>query len=1050
MQSSEGILERLVRFSVRRRGMVLILSLVVAAVAVVSLRRLSVDAVPDSTNVQVSVLTTAPGLSPVEVEQYITYPLETAMNGLPDVSEIRSVSRTAVSALTVIFKDNVDIWFARQLVTERIKLAEADIPPEYGRPELAPVSTGLGEIYEFYLESTDGHHSPMELRTLLDWVVSYRLRSVPGVIEVNAMGGEAKQYQVIVQPKRMAEYRIALSTIYDALRRNNANVGGGYIEKSRESYVIRGEAQYRDLEDIGNTVITTDAGGTPVLLRQLAQLKLGPALRFGVVTKHGKGEIVAGTVMMLIGQNSRQVVANVKTKLAEIQKDLPNGVKISSYYDRAEFIDRTLKTVFTNLAEGAALVVLILFITLGTLRGSILAALAIPMAMGVAVTGMAWNGVVGNLMSLGAIDFGLLVDGAIVMLEATMAALVVAKAKAQADGNGVVEPAKVVADAMSQSARAVTFAVAIIMLVYLPLVTLEGVEGKMFKPMTITVALALLGALLFTLTTFPALSAYLLKAPKSSEGHDGHGNSGIWGRLERAYKKVLERTLARPRHVIIVLCVLLLSAGGLSATLGAEFVPRLDEGELSLDVKRLPSISIAEAQRLGSQVEEVLSRFPEVKSIVTRTGRAEVATDPVGPDEAEVMVKLADKKHWTTAPDLDALGEKIKAAVEAEVPATFVSVSQPIEDRVNQLLSGSRADVVVKIFGPDLTTSKGVADRISAVLSQVPGTGDLRTQRVLGLPLLNVKVDRKRLARYGIPAEEVLDIVEASRVGRSAGKVFEGSRRFDLALLLPPAHLTPESFGDLLVGTHTGQLVPLAQVADIRESEGPAVIHREGLERRVLVEANIRGRDLVSYVNDARSRVQAQVQVPSGYHLVWGGQFENFTRAKNRLLLVVPMALGIILGMLYLMFGEGRYALAVFACVPLGIIGGVLALKLRSLPFSIPAAVGFIALCGVAVLNGVILASALKRRMAAQQPLREALLDSATSALRPVLTTALVAAIGFMPMALSRSAGAEVQRPLATVVIGGILSSTMLMLLMLPVLLQAILNRRTPEQPPSD
>ena len=788
----------------------------------------------------------------------------------------------------------------------------------------------------------------MELRTLLDWVVSYKLRSVPGVIEVNAMGGEAKQYQVVLDPKRLAAYKLSLGQVYETLRRNNANIGGGYIERNRESYVIRGEAQYQDPRDIGNTVVTTDESGTPVLLKQLAQVQLGPALRFGTVTKHGKGEIVAGTVMMLIGQNSREVVNHVKKTLAEAQSNLPPGVKIQTYYDRAQFINSMLKTVFVNLGEGAALVVLVLFLTLGTLRGSLIAALAIPLSMGIAVLGMVRLQVTGNLMSLGAIDFGLLVDGAIVMLEAVMARLCL---------RGETRPVPtVVAEAMSQSARAVTFAVAIIMLVYLPLMALEGVEGRMFKPMAITVALALLGAVLFSLTVFPPLAATVLKP------HAGSEHGGVWERLQNLYSRRLQKLLAQPWTVWGLVSVLLLVTAVTASGLGAEFVPRLEEGQFAFDVKRLPSVSITEAQRLGVQMEEVVARFPEVTSVVTRTGRAEVATDPVGPDETEVVVALKDKEHWTTAKDLDELGEAIKAAVEREVPATFVGVSQPIEDRVNQLLSGSRADVVVKVFGPDLTVGKNLAEQIAALLRTVPGTGDLRVQRVLGLPLLNVKADRLRLARYGIPADEVLAVVEASRVGRSVGKIFEGPRRFDLVLLLPPAQRTPESFGELLVGSGQGQLVPLAQVADIRETEGPAVINREALERRVMVEANIRGRDLMSYVNEAQTKVKAQMKLPLGYRLDWGGQFENFTRAKNRLTLVVPAALAIIFAMLFLMFGSARYAIAVFACVPLGVIGGVFALAVRGLPFSIPAAVGFIALCGVAVLNGVVMASDLRRK----------------------------------------------------------------------------------------
>jgi heavy metal efflux system protein len=1030
------MLERLVEFSVRRRGVVLVLWAIIAVVSGFTLKQLSIDAVPDVTNTQVGILTTAPGLSPVEVEQYLTYPVETAMNGLPGVIEIRSISRTAVSAVTIVFDDNTEIWRARQMVSERLKIAEGEIPEGYGRPELAPVSTGLGEIYEFYLASKT--HSPMELRTLLDWVVGYKLRSVPGVIEVNSMGGEAKQYQVVLDPKRMVAHRLTLRHIHEMLTRNNASLGGGYIERNGESFVIRGEGQFKNLEDVGDTVVAVDdSSGTPVLLRQVATIKLGPALRFGVVTKQGEGEIAAGTVMMLIGANSRNVVASVKTKLAEIQKELPPGIEIRSYYDRAEFIERMLKTVVINLAEGAGLVIVVLFLTLGSVRGSLIAALAIPLAMGIAVIGMVRLHVTGNLMSLGAIDFGLLVDGAIVMLEVTLAQIALTRPRSREDIAGQV------ATAMRRAARPVTFALLIILLVYLPLMALEGVEGKMFLPMAITVALALGGALAFSLTAFPALAAYVLTTP--TDAHDEH--AGVFGRLRRMYGRALDRTLAYPSITLLCAVAALVGAGALGATLGAEFVPRLDEGELCLDVRRLPSVSITEAQRLGVQVEDVLAQFPEVLSIVSRTGRPEVAVDPVGADEAEVMVKLRPKEEWTTTHDLDELGDKIKKAVEEAVPATFVGVSQPIEDRVNQLLAGSRADVVIKVFGEDLGVLKATADKVGKVLADVPGRGDLRVQRVLGLPMLEVKADRKRLARYGVSVEDILELVESSRVGRKAGRIFEGSRRFDLTLLLPPATLTPEGFGNLLVGTPNGELIPLSSVASIQETEGPAVINRESLQRRVLVEANIRGRDLVSFVKDAQAQVAAKVQLPEGVHLEWGGQFENFERASGRLGLVVPMALGVIFAMLFLMFGSLRYALAVFAGAPFALIGGVLSLVFRGLPFSIPAAVGFIAVAGVAVLNGVVMASEVRRRLEEAAVELTALKDGALSVLRPVITTALVAAIGFIPMALSTRAGAEVQRPLATVVIGGILSSTILSLIVLPVLLKLMVlqGRREPK-----
>ena len=657
------MLERIVEGSVRRRGVVLVVWALVAVAAVFAMRQLSIDAVPDVTNTQVSVLTSAPGLSPVEVEKYLTFPIETAMNGVPGVSQIRSISRTAVSAVTITFRDGTDPWFARQLVNERLKLAETDIPPGYGNPELAPVSTGLGEIYEFYL--TSDRHSPMELRTLLDWTVAYRLRSVPGVVEVNGMGGEAKQYQVVLDPRRLAGYHLSLQQVERALEDNNASIGGGYVERHGEAYVIRSEGQFHSIEDIENTVLASDQDGTPVLLKNVAAVRIGPALRFGAVTKHGNGEIVAGTVMMLTGSNSREVVEAVKRRLAEIQTELPAGVAIRSYYDRAEFINRMLKTVAINLGEGALLVVVVLFLTLGSFRGSLIAALAIPLAMGIAVIGMVRLGVTGNLMSLGAIDFGLLVDGAIVMLELALVQVAAASITSRE------QIAATVAAAMKRAARPVTFSLAIILLVYMPLLALEGVEGRMFRPMAITVGLALAGALAFSLTAFPALAAYVLRAPRRP--HDG--KRGVWASLHRRYPAWCTGSSPIRSRRSGWRCCLLGGAALLGARLGAEFVPRLDEGELSLDIKRLPSVSITEAQRLGVEVEEVLSRFPEVLSVVTRTGRAEVATDPVGPDETEVMVKLRPKDEWVTAADLDGLGDAIKQAIEGEVPATFVSVS---------------------------------------------------------------------------------------------------------------------------------------------------------------------------------------------------------------------------------------------------------------------------------------------------------------------------------------------------------------------------------------
>jgi len=1023
------MLERIVRFSIAQRGVVLVLSAMLAAVGVRAVGRMSIDAVPDVTNVQVLVQTSAPGLSPLEVEQYLTYPIEMALNGLPNLRQIRSVSRTGVSAVTVVFDDHVDVWFARQIVAERIRQAEAEIPPGY-KPELGPVATGLGDIYQFVLSSD--RHDPMQLRTALDWTIAPRLRQVPGVIEVNGLGGQTRQFQVIVDPPRLAAHRLAFAQIVEALRRNNRSVGGGYLEKSSESLVIRGDALVGSIDEMRRIVIATDPDGTPVLLDAVARAEEGPALRFGAATQHGRGPVVTATVMMLIGSNSRDVVLRVKERIAEIQADLPEGMRIEPYYDRAEFIDRVLKTVLTNLVEGAVLVTVVMVVGLGTLTGALVGALAIPFSMLVAVIGMNALGVVGNIMSLGAIDFGLLVDGAIVMLEAIIAQLALARP-------GPAGRVPAIATAAAGVARPVASSVTIILLVYLPLMALEGVEGKMFRPMAITVALALGGSLLYTLTTFPAAISYLARPPK--HGHEG---GRIYGAIARAYAWLLARALGAPVVTYAAVLATVAAAGVLGTLLGADFVPRIFEGEIVVDVRRLPSIAISEAERLGMRLEETLARFPEVELVTTRSGRGDAPTDPSGPDSADVMVKLAPRADWTTTSDPDALAEAMKQAIVTEVPGTFPSMSQPIENRVNELLAGSRADVVIKIFGDELATLKALADRVGDVVRSVPGTGDLRVQRVLGLPILEVKVDRARLARYGLTADTVLDAIEASRVGLTVGKVFEGPRRFDVVVKLEPVTADEHGFERLPVGEERGQLVPMSQVADVRRTEGPAAIDREALRRRVLVEVNVRGRDLVSYVQEAREAVAGAVPLPEGYTVVWGGQFENFARAAGRLLLVVPLALAIIFGMLFLTFGDVRYTLAVFSCVPLALVGGVVGLLLRGLPFSIPAGVGFIALSGIAVLNGVIMVSDLARRRAEDVPFAAALEAAAHAVLRPVLMTAAVAAIGFIPMAISTMPGSEVQRPLATVVIAGILLATPLTLLVLPVVLRTLCDARRP------
>lgn len=1015
------MLDAIVERAVRYRGVVLPVALLILLAGWFAVRALPIDAVPDVTNVQVQVLTDSPGLSAEEVERFVTFPIETGLNGLPGLAEIRSVTRSGMSAVTVVFDEDADVWFARQLVLERLRSIEADIPSQFGKPELAPVSTGLGEIYQFVLRSD--RHTPTELRSMLEWEIGPSLRTVRGVIEVNALGGEKKQYEVVLDPAKLAAHRVTLGRVLDALARNNANVGGGYIERGAEQYTIRGEGQLRTLDDIASVVVATDPEGTPVLIRNLATVRVGATLPQGVVTQDGEGEVVTGIVMMLVGQNSRTVVQSVHAKVAEIRRNLPAGVQITDVYDRSDFIDRTLSTVSKNLIEGAALVAIVLAVFLGSARGALLVTLGIPFAMVLAVAGMLVLKVTGSLMSLGAIDFGFLVDGPIVMLEAALARLA-------AEDVTQHNYRRLTGEAVRQVARPVVFSVLIILLVYLPLLTLEGVEGKMFRPMATTMALALGGSLVFALVIFPAGAVALLKPPKVK------GHHGVLARLEAPYARLVTWAVRRRGVLAAVAVAMLVATMPIASQLGADFVPRIDEGDIVVAARRMPSISMSEARRLDLATERVLKRFPEVVTVLAMTGRAEVATDPVGMDNTDYLTHLRPRETWTTAHDLDTLGERMKEAIEREVPSTFVSISQPIEDRTNELISGSRCDVAIQLFGEDLTVMSELGGRIGRLMRSIPGAGDVRVERALGLPMLRVRPDRARLARYGLSTDDVLGAVEATRQGRQVGVVFEGQRRFDLRVLLPPGSGSSDAFGRLPVGDAAGRLVPVAQVATITEEDGPAQISRENRQRRLRVEVNLRGRDLMSFVNEAKARAQREIRLPPGYHLEWGGQFENFARATQRLALVVPVALGIIVGMLFLTFGNLRYALAVFSGVPFALVGGIVALKLRAMPFSIPAAVGFIALCGIAVLNGVVMASEIRRRVDDGEPFDDALVRGAVTVLRPLLLTATVAALGFAPMALSTSAGSEVQRPLATVVIGGLASSTLLGLVLLPGLLK--------------
>ncbi|MBL8955434.1 MAG: efflux RND transporter permease subunit [Myxococcaceae bacterium] len=1028
------MLAHIVELSVRHRFVFTGLLAALLVAGGFAARELPIDAVPDVSTIQVAVLTEAPGLSPVEVEQAITFPIEAALNGVPHLVELRSVSRSGLSAVTVVFKETTDVWFARQLVLERIREVESALPPGAGTPQLGPVSTGLGEIFWFVVRSD--HHGPSQLRTMLDWEIVPKLRSVPGVIEVNTLGGDLKQYEVRLDPARMRAQDVSLDEVREALERANRNAGGGYIERGAEAYSIRGTGLLANEDEISTVVVKrTGTSGAPVLVKHVADVAVGATLRQGLLTRDGKGEAVCGIVMMLLGANSRDVVHAVKARTQQIQADLPPGVIIDVVYDRADFVARTLTTVVKNLVEGLVIVALVLWLFLGTLRGSLAVVIGIPAAMSIALFGMHATGVTGDLMSLGAIDFGFLVDGAIVMLEAVVAAIAGKKLAGE-------KRLAALAKTCGSVARPVAFAIAIIMLVYLPLLSLEGIEGKMFKPMAIAMAFALLGALIYSVVFFPALATLLL--PKDA----GHGPHWV-ARVVEAYQKTLPAALRARLLLLGVAALLLFASVALLAGGGADFVPRIDEGDLVVTIRRAPSISLGEARRLDLETERVLHGFPEVVTTVGMTGRAEIAYDPVGNDNTDVLTHLRPPSEWKTAHDLDGLSEVIKSAVESQVPGTFVSVSQPIEDRTNELISGSRADVAIQLFGPDLETLRTASEQIGAIAKTIPGAGDVRIERILGLPTITVEPDRARLALHGVTVDEVFTTIEAARVGIRVGSVYQGHKRFDLRILMPPRAATPEALGELPVRASGGALMPLSQVADVIESDGPTQVRREGLTRTVRVEINLRGRDLVSFVNEAREKVAREVKLPTGYTVTWGGQFENFERAQARLAIVVPLALAIILGMLLWMFGNLRYAGAVFVTVPFALTGGILGLFGRGLSFSIPAAVGFIALAGVSVLNGVVIATAVRRHLEEGASRDVAVVDGATDSVRAVLTTAMVAALGFLPMAISTGAGSEVQRPLATVVIAGIFLSTVMTLYIFPGVLRLMLPSASPVRDPA-
>lgn len=1034
------MLNKILEFSLANRFLIIIIALVIAGFGIRSILTLPIDAVPDVTPNQVQILTNSPGLGPVEVESFITFPVETAMSGLPGIEGIRSVSRFGLSAVTVTFKEDVDIYFARRLVMERLPQAREMIPEGFGTPEMGPISTGLGEIYQFEVKGEG--YSLMELRSILEWDIAFKLKSVPGIVEVNTYGGELKTYEVQLFADKLVSYDLSIDQVFQALGSNNSNSGGAYIERNQEQYLIRGEGLVRGLEDIGNIVVATRDEGTPIFIRDVAEVTFAPMVRQGAVTRDGEGEAVTGVVMMLIGENSRTVVNRVKEKIEDIKVSLPPGVTIDAYYDRTDLVRKTIKTVTKNLGEGALLVIIILFLILGNFRAGLIVAAAIPLSMLVAFIGMKQFRISGNLMSLGAIDFGLIVDGSVVMIENIVRHLSLKSGGKSAEGSSENEPSdktniiEVILKAGREVLRPIVFAVGIIIIVYIPILALEGVEGKMFKPMALTVIFALIGSLVLSFTLMPVLASYFLK----KNTHDKE--TFIIRKVKQYYLPLVQKTIRRPKITAAAAGIIFLLSLIFVPFMGAEFIPRLDEGSIALQAWRLPSVSLEESVRNSSMIEKILKKYPEVITVVSRTGRAEIATDPMGVEISDIYVILKPPSEWESAKTKSELVEKMSESLEESLPGTMFSYSQPIELRVQELIAGVRSDVAISIYGDDLETLEELGNKVVKVVSKVPGAADTKAEQVAGLPYLRVIIDRDAIARYGINASQVLDTVEAIG-GKQVGQVLEGQKRFSIQVRFSPENRASfESIKNIRVSNQNGQLIPLNQLADIRVEEGPAQISRENIHRRLSVETNVRGQDLASFVGDAQKAIDDQIELPAGYWIEWGGQFENLERASSTLAIVVPMALLLIFVLLFITFGSVRPALMIYLNIPLAATGGIIALFLRGMPFSISAGIGFIALFGIAVLNGVVLMSyIIQKRKEGKSP-TEAARQGAEIRLRPVLMTALVASFGFIPMALSSSAGAEVQRPLATVVIGGLVTSTLLTLLVLPAIYSWLGNEK--------
>jgi cobalt-zinc-cadmium resistance protein CzcA len=1026
------MIDRIIDFAIGNRWLVMAAVVAFGVFGYFQYAHLPIDAVPDITNVQVQINTQAPGYSPLETEQRVTFLVETAMAGLPKLENTRSISAYGLSQVTVVFEDGTDIYFARQLVNERLQEVKSQLPPGLA-PEMGPVSTGLGEIYLYTVVADAGArkpdgtgYTPTDLRSIQDWIIRPQLRQVAGVSEVNSIGGNANQYQVAPDPARLLAHGVTLSDLIEALQTNNLNVGAGYIETNGEQKLVRVPGQIADTDALRRAVIAT-RNSIPVTVADVAEVGIGKELRSGAATRDGE-ETVLGTALMLVGENSRIVSQRVAERLVEINKTLPAGVEAEPVYDRTVLVNKTIATVQKNLLEGAILVIAVLFAFLGNLRAALLTALIIPLSLFATLTAMVSSKVSGNLMSLGALDFGLIVDGALIIVENCILRL----AHAQRERRRLLDRSerfKVVYDATREVFRPSLVSVIVIILVNLPIFALSGVEGKMFRPMAFAVIAALVGAFIFSITFVPAACALLLS------GKIQEKDNFIVRSAKRVYEPMLCAVLKLRWPVACIAAVFVVICGWLASTMGAEFIPNLDEGDVAMEAVRPPGTGVEQGVQMQLKLDRALTKLPEVKTVFARNGTAEVATDVMPPARSDVYVMLKPQKEWPEPnKSKDQLLDELQEAAEA-VPGTVYGFSQPIQLRFNELISGVRSDVAIKVFGDDLPTLLKIAGEVQRIVTATSGAADVTTEQLSGLPILSVQPRRSDLARYALTVGDVQDAVSAAIGGKEIGLIYEGDARYPLEVRLPESmRVNPDALSRLPIARPNGSYVPLAEVADITSNEGPNQISRDDGKRRVVISANVRGRDLAGFVSDVQGKLESQVKMPSGYFIQYGGTFEQLGSAVQRLRAVVPVSLLLIFGLLFMTFGSVKDALLVFSGVPLALTGGILALLVRGIPLSITAGVGFITLSGVAVLSGVVMVSAIRDLLQKGVPLEDAIIQGSLLRLRPILMIGLVATLGFLPMALNTSTGAEVQRPLATVVIGGIISATALSLLVLPAL----------------